>query len=250
VGEFPEEVEDRLGPLYRDRPEDFVAARDALARDLRGEGDRESAEQVKRLRRPSAAAWVINRLSADEPERTRALVRASDELAEAQRRVLSGEAEGDELREAAAAEREQIDAFAADARRLAAAQGANVAAVVDRVVDTLRSVGADAELRGRVLRGRVEKEQTAATVGIPADAKPPRRTSGRPAPRVVERGRRELTRLRRELADAEARRDSHAGYVEDAEAGLKRARADLRESKRAVRDLERQIERTERRASS
>src|SRR5688500_6954182 len=123
TGELPEGVERRLDELYRERPEEFVGGRDALVRELRAEGDKESATEVKKLRRPTAAAWVINRISADEPERTREFVRASEELAKVQRRVLEGDAPGAELREAAAAEREQIEGMVADARRLTAGHG-------------------------------------------------------------------------------------------------------------------------------
>ena len=258
---LPEAVERRLGPLYREPPEEFVAGRDALARELRDEGDRDSAAAVKKLRRPSAAAWVINRISADEPERTAEFVRASEDLAEAQLRVLAGDADGTELRGAAATERERMDGLVADARKLALAGGGNVANVIDRVAETLRAVGSDDELRGRVLRGRVEKEQTAATVGIPGGLAPAprkgaagkRKVAGKPAgPSAgeLQRARRELAKLRRELAAAEARRDRSEVAVADAEEGLRRARTALKDSKQAVRELKRQVESAERGAPS
>jgi hypothetical protein len=243
--ELPEGVDQRLDDLYREPPEEFVSRRDALARELRVEGERTSAATVKRLRRPSAAACVINRISSEEPKRTREFVRASEGLAEAQRRVLEGEAPADELREAAANEREHAEGMVAEARRLTAAQGGNVANVVDRVAETLRAVGGDAELRDRVLRGRVEKEQTAATVGIPGGVKVSKRRSAGPNAAKLERARRELSRLRRELEDAEARRGHDEESVAEAEAELRRAKSRLTGSKRAVRDLERRVKRAE-----
>ena len=245
AAELSEGVERRLDDLYREPPEEFVSRRDALARELRAEGDRESAAAVKRLRRPSAAAWVINRISSEEPERTREFVRASESLAEVQRRVLEGEAPGDELREAAADEREHAEAMVADARRLTTGHGGNVANVVDRVAETLRAVGGDAELRDRVLRGRVEKEQTAATVGIPGGVDVSKRRAAGPNAAKLERARRELARLRRELDDAEARRGDDEESVAEAEAELRRAKSRLATSKRAVRDLERRVKRAE-----
>ena len=245
---LPEGVERRLDGLYRDRPDEFVAGRDALARDLRAEGDRESAAAVKKLRRPSAAAWVINRISAEQPERTREFIRASEELADVQRRVLAGQAPGEELREAAASERAQIEAIVADARRLTAGDVGNVANVIDRVAETLRAAGGDAELRGRVMRGRVENEQSAATVGLPGGVTVPKRRTTGPTAGALERARRELARLRRELADAEARRDRDEEAVAEAQADLRRAKSDLTASKRAVHDLERQVTKAEREA--
>ena len=243
--ELPEGVEGRVDELYRERPEDFVARRDQLSRELRTDGDRESAAAVKKLRRPSAAAWVINRISSDEPDRTREFVRASERLAETQQRVLDGEAPGEELRAAAADEREQIDALVTDARRLTAGQGGNVAGVVERVAETLRAVGGDAELRRRVLRGRVEKEQSAATVGIPGGTKMPKPPKADPRAAKVERARQELGRLREELAEAEARRDRDRQAVDQAEEELRRAKSGLSASKRAVRELERRVSRAE-----
>jgi hypothetical protein len=200
---------------------------------------------VKKLRRPSGAAWVINRISSEEPDRTGDFVRASEKLAETQQRVLEGTATGEDLRAAAAHEREQIDAMVADARRLTAGQGGNVAGVVERVAETLRAVGGDAELRQRVLRGRVEKEQSAATVGIPGGVKMPRRRKAAAATDRLERTRRELARLREELADAEARRVRDQEAVDQAEEELRRAKSGLSASKRAVRDLERRVNRAE-----
>ena len=241
AGEFPEGVEERLDELYRERPEEFVSRRDALARELREEGDRSSATAGKKLRRPSAAAWVINRLSSEDPERTREFVQASERLAETQKNVLEGEAGGDDLRAAATDEREQIDGMVGEARKLAAGHGGNVTTIVERVAETLRAVGGDTNLRERVLRGRVEKEQSAATVGIPGGATMPKRRKADSTATKLERARRELARLREELSEAEAGRDRDQDAVDQAEEELRRAKVGLSASKRAVRELERRV---------
>jgi hypothetical protein len=49
--------------LYRRPLEEFVAARDQLARQLRAAGDRDAARQVAGLRRPSISAWAANQLA-------------------------------------------------------------------------------------------------------------------------------------------------------------------------------------------
>ncbi|HLM31724.1 MAG TPA: hypothetical protein VK326_08710 [Solirubrobacterales bacterium] len=246
--ELPAEVEERLDPLYREHPDGFVAARDALVKDLRAGGDRETAARVKKLRRPSQAAWLINRVSADDPDRTQRFAEAADELAEAQRRVLEEGADSEELRASAAREREEVGGMVEAARRVAGSHSASTTgAVLDRVTETLQAVATDGELRGRVLRGRVERETTAATIGIvPGTIKPPRgraRDAGRG--REVERARRELSRLRQRLATAEARRDQEAQRVDAAERDLHRAKRELTAARRQVRELEREIARTE-----
>jgi hypothetical protein len=246
---FSDAVEGRLDRLYRERPDGFVAARDELAGELRDEGDREAAARVRRLRRPSSAAWLINRLGADDPQRVRRLADAADRVAEAQRRVLEEGADPGELRDAAAGEREQLDGLVDAARRLASDPEVRISeSVIDRVAQTLQAVGADPQLRERVLRRRLEKEATVATVGLPAAASPrprPRRRE-RSSAREVERARRELDRLRERLRTAEARRDEHEGAVHEAEEALGDARARLTQSKREARELERQVSKAER----
>ena len=51
--------------LYAGAPSDFVAHRDALAKQLRASGDRALAAAVKGLRRPSLGAWYLNVASHD-----------------------------------------------------------------------------------------------------------------------------------------------------------------------------------------
>jgi hypothetical protein len=52
------------GPLA-----DFIRSRDALAKALRANGDREAASAVKALRKPSRPAWALNRIVHQEPDR-------------------------------------------------------------------------------------------------------------------------------------------------------------------------------------
>ena len=96
-----------------------MAARDALARSLRKGGERDEAERVRALRRPSPAAWTINQLARDDdldamPE----LLAAGERLREAQDAALAGRADArDELRAAMGGQRAAIDALLAAARK-------------------------------------------------------------------------------------------------------------------------------------
>jgi hypothetical protein len=49
--------------LYAVIPAEFIAARDARAKDVRSGGDEDLYRQIKSLRRPSAAAWLVNLLA-------------------------------------------------------------------------------------------------------------------------------------------------------------------------------------------
>ncbi|MFV0138119.1 hypothetical protein ACLGIH_34035 [Streptomyces sp. HMX87] len=54
--------------LYGLRPGDFTAARNERAKAARSAGDRELAEQIRRLRRPTLAAWAGNLLVRQQPD--------------------------------------------------------------------------------------------------------------------------------------------------------------------------------------
>ncbi|MEE2775911.1 MAG: hypothetical protein VYE73_04005 [Acidobacteriota bacterium] len=56
-----------LDALYRETPGDFIEARNAAAKRVRPE-DRDLADELKALRKPSQAAWVLNQLALDEDD--------------------------------------------------------------------------------------------------------------------------------------------------------------------------------------
>ncbi|MGH3666099.1 MAG: hypothetical protein ACRDU8_08450 [Egibacteraceae bacterium] len=81
---------DPADALFDLPPGAFTAARDELVRRLRAEGDRQAAEQVRVLRRPTVAAWAVNQVARRAPERLRELLEAGDVVRRAQRRAVSG----------------------------------------------------------------------------------------------------------------------------------------------------------------
>jgi hypothetical protein len=57
------ELDEALNHLFAEPPEEFVVNRDALVRRLRSAKRAEDAATIKRWRRPSRAAWILNRFS-------------------------------------------------------------------------------------------------------------------------------------------------------------------------------------------
>src|SRR6058998_3424105 len=102
-----ENLEDELDRLYALELGEFTAERDQLARELRSGGEREHADQVKSLRKPSLAAWTINQLARRERRDVDLLLDAGHRLREAQQRLLAGEDPGS-LDEARRIEREAL----------------------------------------------------------------------------------------------------------------------------------------------
>lgn len=149
-------LSERLDPLYAGPPEEFVAARDALAKELKGEGEKEAAALVKKLRRPSVAAALLNRVVLGNPKEAKTFAGAVAALRRASGR--SG------LKEAARAQREAASRLL----DLASEEGGEGAAL-DRAAETLQAAAADEGVEQLLLRGRLEKEQRAASIGFGLD---------------------------------------------------------------------------------
>lgn len=244
------QAEERLDELYRGHPEEFVAGRNELAKDLRAAGDREEADRVKKLRRPSVAAWLINRTALSSPEPLEEFAEARRGLEEAQSRALEGDDDAvADWRAAAARQREANDAVVERAAGLARESGHTVnPRALELVVETLHAAAGDADLRDRVMRGRVEREQSATTLGMPVTAPVRRRGSGAAKRRDLAQARRELGRLREELDAAADREEQLRESVDRTTETLRSEKARLAEAKRETASLRRQTKAAERRA--
>jgi hypothetical protein len=244
--------------LYGLEPEAFVAARDAAAKALRGDGRKAEAAAVVKLRKPSVAAWVVNRLARDEPDLVKALLDAGSKLREVQ---LAGAAASD-LRAAIEAEARALDALMRPAATIAG-DGRDTA--LERARDTLHAAALDPELAEDVRRGVVVREQQA--IGFPLGAtlpeRPPARASGtsskrkgaanaerEAAPVRDEVAAKRLERAARAAASAADRLDRAERELERASGELAAARDELKSARRALTAAERKAEGAERAAAA
>jgi hypothetical protein len=243
-------TEERLDELYREHPEGFVAGRNQLAKDLRAAGDRDAADRIKKLRRPSVAAWLINRTALSSPDPLEEFADASRRLEEAQGRALEGDENAvAEWRDAAASEREANAAVVEAAAGLARDSGHSInQRALELVGETLRAAAGNPNLRDAVMRGRVEREQSAPTLGMPAAAPIRRRESTAAKRREVTLARRELERLRSELDDAAAREERIRESVDRTNETLREEKVRLADAKRETASLRRQVRSAERKA--
>jgi hypothetical protein len=240
----------RLDQLYREHPQDFVAARNSLVKELRAGGERDEAERVKRLRRPTETAWLINRVALDSPELLEEFAAASQAVEDAQRKAITGNEEAaSKWRTSATREGDAIAAVGEAAERAARDLGRPARPrALEMLIETLRAAGPDPELRDRVLRGRVQRERSAATLGIPALPASTRGARDSARRRDVAQARRELELLEGDLAAAAAREEGLRDRVRQTEEALRRAKAQLAESKRETTALRRRQKAIERRA--
>jgi hypothetical protein len=241
---------ERLDELYREHPGGFVAARNRLVKELRAAGDRDEAGRLAKLRRPTVAAWLINRAALESPAKLEEFAAASLELERAQGRALEGRDQGAaHLRAAAAREREASGAVVDLAERLARDAGHPASEpALELVAETLRAATGDPELRERLLRGRVDREQSAATLGTPAAAPPKTHDTGSAKRRASAEARRELERLERELSGASAHEERLREQVARSAEVLREERSELAASERQTKDLRRQVKAAARRA--
>ncbi|MHB1584516.1 MAG: hypothetical protein ACYC0E_12280, partial [Acidimicrobiales bacterium] len=112
------DVEDVVAELVDVAPPDYVAARDARAAEARRAGDRSLAERIKRLKRPTAGAWLANLLAVHRPSDVGGLVA----LGEAMRRAQD-ELSTTELRQLGRRRNAAVDRMVREAAGLAEARG-------------------------------------------------------------------------------------------------------------------------------
>ncbi|MCZ2815214.1 hypothetical protein [Modestobacter sp. VKM Ac-2984] len=217
--------------LYGLPPDEFIAARDARRKEARAQGDRELAEAIGGLRKPTTAAWVVNTLVRRQPDELRQLVDLGADLREAQRDL-----EGDQLKELTRQRRAVVLALTRQARSLAKELGRPVSdSVAGQVQDTLRAAVADEDAGRATLSGRLtsplsysgvgtaDVQGSVATLPQGEDDAPAPTTRGDRASGEDRRQRaagRQLASAREELADAET-------AAADAEADAEREREHL-----------------------
>jgi len=151
-------VDREVDKLYGLSPEEFTAARDRLAKELKAAGDQSGATAVKALRRPTVAAWAVNQVVRRDPKGADALLEVGDELRKAQRRALSGVSGGGGLREATDRRRKAVRNLLKGAEAILHEAGRSSAGAVEAVQATLDAASTD-ETAGRLVReGRLAKE--------------------------------------------------------------------------------------------
>jgi hypothetical protein len=144
---------DIANELYGLPPDEFTAARNARAKQLRG-SDRDLANAVGGLRRPSAPAWLVNQLARRRGDELEQLLDLGEQL-----RAAQAEVDASALVSLARQRRKVVRALAQDAGALAEGLGHPVRGpVLDEVAETLQAAmtdasAADALRTGRLVRG-------------------------------------------------------------------------------------------------
>jgi DNA repair ATPase RecN len=132
--------------LYALSLPDFTPARDAKAKELKGT---DLGKEVKALKKPSLAGWVINLLVRHEPEQVEQVLQVGAAL-----RAAQASMSGDDLRQLTRQRRQLTAAVTTQARRLAREHGQKVTeAVATQVEATLTAAMVDEECAKAVRSG-------------------------------------------------------------------------------------------------
>jgi hypothetical protein len=194
-----------IDDLYALPGADFVAARDALARELAKDGRKDDAAAVRALRRPTQAAEVLNAIARGERKRVDKLVKAGHALRTALER-------GDRTKvEKARAEISDTTEALVEAAR---AHGGGER-VVNDVTATLRAAAADDEAATQLRAGRLERPLDPPGFDVLAGLafappKAPAKPKGPSAAELRETKERERRERRLEAARAELERAEEA----------------------------------------
>jgi len=242
--------QDVVDELYGLPPDEFTPHRDELAKELRATGKRDEAAWVKALRRPSAAAWLVNQLARTQKSDTRRLLERGDALRVTQERALARQASREELAGATQEYAEAMRTLLSKAPGFLDRRGAPPSQItIERAAETLRAILLDDVARAGFAAGRLTRERRAAGLGFAAGGRATAAPAGpgkttkpgkRPKAGATAATTKEVKRRAQERARARA-------VATEARSHHRARQRDVSEAQRDVREAERELERAHRR---
>lgn len=243
-------LDEELDRLYGLPLAEFTGARNELASELVKAGNREAADEVKALRKPSLSAWTVNQLARKERLQVRSLMTAAERLRDAQAKLLRGEGR-EELQEAVRRHREVVGPLLDSAKKLLRSAGHPATdATLERIRETLTAVAGHDE--GKLVEeGRLSEDLDPAGFG-PVTAAPStgKRTAARPAPqrkeseqrKRIDEAKREVDRLRAEIAERKARARQATSEARQAERAAEAAKKAVEKEEAELEQLTTRLE--------
>jgi hypothetical protein len=249
--------------LYGLPPGEFTRARDTRAKEVRKDGDREAADAIKALRKPTVAAWALNQLARRRAKDVKRLVKAGEDLRAAQQELLAGGDRG-AFQEVAAKERELVADLSSDASAMATEAGERGSGLQEKIAETLHAAALDEGAAEELSAGRLVREREAiggfggagdGPAPSPRNAKAkPKGKSAEKSPSKAARGkasaeqrqrlsaartderhaRRELDAAARALEHAQERADAAEAAAAEAAKRARTTKERLQEAKRAA----------------
>ena len=235
------DLETALDELYDATPEEFVAERKRLVKELKSAGHVEEADQFTKVRKPTVAAWALNRLARDHRREVDLLLDSGHRMRTAQAGVLRGETR-ETFEDAQRIERETIARLVRAAGQLLTERGGASQTVLEQIATSLHAAAVSETGRAVLAAGQFTEPLTLEGFDAVAGLAPPpskRAANVKPKPsrssEELKQARAELTDARRRLREAE--RTAHEvrklaaqadADVEAAAAAVRRAEDELR----------------------
>jgi len=157
-------ADDELDSLYSVPPDTFTAQRTKLAAAAKARGDTAAAKRISAARKPTTAAWVVNRLALQREDTKQRLAELGDRL-----RAAHASMDGDAVRDLSAEQHRLINELARDAFEAADMKNPS-AALRDDLTNTLQAAIADPDVRERL--GRLSKPERWSGFGMFGDTVP------------------------------------------------------------------------------
>jgi hypothetical protein len=237
--------------LFLVDPNEFVALRTEVVRELRAGGEKDEAAAVKSLRRPTVAVWALNQVAHTQSDLVRQLVTTAEHARAAQQSLLEGN-DADDFRATLARRREAMSAVSDAADDVVQTSGRSRDTYTREIESTLNVVVGSSALCAAL--GRAELVDVASGADdademfagltplpddrpapapkpakerklkvVPAEEEPKPRA---PSARLV-KAREQLEQQRTELSDTEQAVDEAERAVAAAEDALTRAKQEL-----------------------
>ena len=232
------DLETALNELYDAAPEEFVAERKRLAKQLKSEGQGTEADEIGKARKPVVAAWALNRLARDHRREIDLLLDSGHRLRTAQAGVLRGDAR-ETFEQAQRTERETIARLVRAAGQLLTERGGASPAVLEQIGASLHAAAVSEHGREALAAGRFTQPLTLDGFDAVAGLAPP--PSKRAAKAKPSRSTEELKQARAELSDARKRLRGAQRTAHEAHKLAAQADVNVEEALEAVRKAEERL---------
>jgi hypothetical protein len=233
-------ADDALDSLYWAAPEAFTAQRTELVAAAKKRGDSDAATRISAARKPTTAAWIVNRLALSDKDVKRRLADLGDRL-----RAAHAEMDGERIRELSAEQHRLIGELTRAAFEAAEATRPS-GAVREDVTSTLQAAVADPDVTARL--GRLAKPERWSGFGGFGDAAPvsePSRPAPEKRPPHQTAAQRRLEKLNAAVAAAERDKAEADAALEERQAERDAARQRRDEALAVLRKAEREFNRAD-----
>jgi hypothetical protein len=215
---------------------------------------------VKALRKPSAAAWLVNQLARTQKSDARRMLEKGDALRVAQERALARQASREELAGATQEHAEAMRILLSKAPGFLDRRGAPPSQItLERAAETLRATLLDDVARDGFAAGRLTREHRAAGLGFAASGRATAAPAGpgkttKPGKRAkagataatakeVERRAQERARTRAVATEARSRHRARQRDVSEAQRDVRQAEGELERAQRRLDRAKQTLER-------